>query len=210
VFGLAALVGAGVTAFYMSRLFFMTFHGRRALAEDAHPHESPPLMTVPMIVLASGPPASARARRQRRRFVHWLEPVDRPAREAEPVLAPPSPDPHARCRPRRRRLAWRMYWRRRCPRSAPRGSLADPAPPAATCSRTTSTRPCFMRPGQYLTRSLVFVDNRGVDGAVRGLAAFVGGLAGRPGAGRPASSARTPVDARRRVVLSVGVLVVRI
>ncbi len=36
-----------------------------------------------------------------------------------------------------------------------------------------------MRPGQYLTRSLVFADVRGVDGAVRGLAALIGGLAGR-------------------------------
>ena len=30
-----------------------------------------------------------------------------------------------------------------------------------------------MRPGQYLTRSLVYVDNRGVDGVVNGLAALV-------------------------------------
>jgi NADH-quinone oxidoreductase subunit L len=37
----------------------------------------------------------------------------------------------------------------------------------------------FMRPGQYLTRSMVYVDNRGVDGAVNGLAALVGGTSGR-------------------------------
>ena len=36
-----------------------------------------------------------------------------------------------------------------------------------------------MRPGQYLTRSLVYFDNRGVDGAVNGLAALVGGTSGR-------------------------------
>ena len=36
-----------------------------------------------------------------------------------------------------------------------------------------------MRPGQYLTRSLVFVDNRGIDGAVNGLAALIGGVVGR-------------------------------
>ncbi len=36
-----------------------------------------------------------------------------------------------------------------------------------------------MRPGQYLTRSMVYVDNRGVDGAVNGLAALVGGTSGR-------------------------------
>jgi NADH-quinone oxidoreductase subunit L len=37
----------------------------------------------------------------------------------------------------------------------------------------------FMRPGQYLTRSLVFFDNRGIDGAVNGLAALLGGTSGR-------------------------------
>ena len=39
-----------------------------------------------------------------------------------------------------------------------------------------------MRPGQWLTRALVFFDNRGVDGAVNGLAAVVGGR--RAGCGR--------------------------
>src|SRR6185312_12673008 len=55
VFGTAALLGAGVTAFYMSRLFFMTFQGskdNKRWPEDAHPHESPLLMTGPMIILA--------------------------------------------------------------------------------------------------------------------------------------------------------------
>ena len=37
----------------------------------------------------------------------------------------------------------------------------------------------LMRPGEYLTRSLVFVDGKGVDGAVGGLAALVGGLSAR-------------------------------
>ena len=37
----------------------------------------------------------------------------------------------------------------------------------------------FMRPGQWLTRMLVHVDNNGVDGAVRALAAGIGGLSGR-------------------------------
>ena len=37
------------------------------------------------------------------------------------------------------------------------------------------------RPGQWLTRALVFVDNRGVDGAVNGIAAMLGGSSGRLG-----------------------------
>jgi NADH-quinone oxidoreductase subunit L len=39
----------------------------------------------------------------------------------------------------------------------------------------------FMRPGQWLTRALVFFDNRGVDGAVNGLAATLGGSSSRLG-----------------------------
>ena len=52
VFGMTALLGAGITAFYMTRLFFMTFHGERRWTDDVHPHESPLIMTVPLMVLA--------------------------------------------------------------------------------------------------------------------------------------------------------------
>ena len=52
---LAWVVGvltAGLTAFYMSRYVFLTFFGERRWPEGRHPHESPPVMTVPLIVLA--------------------------------------------------------------------------------------------------------------------------------------------------------------
>ena len=54
VLGMTAMIGAGITAFYMTRLFFMTFHGERRWTEDVHPHESPLIMTIPMMVLAVG------------------------------------------------------------------------------------------------------------------------------------------------------------
>jgi NADH-quinone oxidoreductase subunit L len=50
--GVAALLGAGVTAFYMTRLMVMTFLGRKRWQDGVHPHESPWIMTVPLIVLA--------------------------------------------------------------------------------------------------------------------------------------------------------------
>jgi NADH-quinone oxidoreductase subunit L len=37
----------------------------------------------------------------------------------------------------------------------------------------------FEKPGIYLTRALVYLDNKGVDGAVNGLAAGIGGSSGR-------------------------------
>ncbi len=51
--GLAALLGAGVTAFYMTRLMVMTFTSPKRWLDDVHPHESPRVMTVPLVVLAA-------------------------------------------------------------------------------------------------------------------------------------------------------------
>ena len=50
--GLGALIGAGVTAFYMTRLFAMTFLGQKRWLDDVHPHESPRVMTLPLVALA--------------------------------------------------------------------------------------------------------------------------------------------------------------
>ena len=40
VSGLAALIGAGVTGFYMTRMMAMTFYGKARWEDDVHPHES--------------------------------------------------------------------------------------------------------------------------------------------------------------------------
>ena len=47
------LLTAGLTAFYMSRLVFLTFLGEPRWPEGRHPHESPPIMTVPLLVLGA-------------------------------------------------------------------------------------------------------------------------------------------------------------
>jgi NADH-quinone oxidoreductase subunit L len=179
VFGLAALLGAGVTAFYMSRLFFMTFQGSKRWPKDAHPHESPLLMTIPMVILSVGSAFLGLALGVSDGLVHWLEPVVGPESDQDPVIpvwgltvltlvlivigvA----------------LAWRMYWQSTVPQTAPRGSLLTRAA-RRDLFQDDLNEAVFMRPGQYLTRSLVFADNKGVDGAVGGLAALVGGLGGR-------------------------------
>ena len=53
VVGVAALLGAGITAFYMTRLMFMTFWGTKRWLPGVHPHESPKVMTLPLVVLAA-------------------------------------------------------------------------------------------------------------------------------------------------------------
>ncbi len=48
----AGVLGAVLTAFYMTRLMALTFWGKSRVDKSVHPHESPWLMTVPLIVLA--------------------------------------------------------------------------------------------------------------------------------------------------------------
>jgi NADH-quinone oxidoreductase subunit L len=179
VFGLSALIGAGITAFYMTRLFVMTFHGERRWEDDVHPHESPKLMTVPLMVLAVGSALLGLLLGPTGAIQHWLEPVVGAHGEEAPVLA-----------------VWllttltvvlvllgaglaaAMYLRRPVPRTAPVGSVATRAA-RRDLYQDAVNESLFMRPGQYLTRSLVFFDNRGIDGAVNGLAALIGGTSGR-------------------------------
>jgi NADH-quinone oxidoreductase subunit L len=48
----AGVVGAVMTAFYMTRLMALTFWGESRVAKSIHPHESPALMTIPLVILA--------------------------------------------------------------------------------------------------------------------------------------------------------------
>ena len=50
----AGILGAFLTAFYMFRLYFLTFHGSPRFSEEVkhHIHESPDSMTIPLMILA--------------------------------------------------------------------------------------------------------------------------------------------------------------
>ncbi len=185
--GGAALLGAGITAFYMSRVMIMTFAGKpRWRAEPgespdeaqlAHPHESPPVMTWPMILLAAGS-AGAGA---------YLVLGDRLAKFLAPVVgALPRPTDIFTLSGLGAigllvigfLIAWAMYGRAEVPRTAPAGHF-----PAAAARKDlygdALNESVFMRPGQWLTRLSVYFDNRGIDGLVNTLAATVGGTSGR-------------------------------
>ncbi|HTQ18401.1 NADH-quinone oxidoreductase subunit L, partial [Mycobacterium sp.] len=73
--GGAALLGAGITAFYMTRVMLMTFFGEKRWAPGLHPHEAPSLMTWPMILLAVGSVLSGWLFNWGDALQHWLEPV---------------------------------------------------------------------------------------------------------------------------------------
>lgn len=179
VLGGAALVGAGVTAFYMSRLFFMTFHGEKRWSEDAHPHESPRVMTVPMVVLAVGSAFLGLVLGPTHAIESWLEPVVGERPEAHAVL----PTPVLLTLTllvivAGAGLAWMRYWRDDVPEVAPRGSVLTRAA-RVDLYQDAVNEGLFMRPGNHLTRVLVFADARGVDGAAGGTAALIGGLSSR-------------------------------
>jgi len=82
---LAGVVTAGLTAFYMTRLYMLTFAGPPRLTHEAehHLHESPPVMLLPLILLAVGSvavgfvgvPHFLGGASVPNLFEHWLEPV---------------------------------------------------------------------------------------------------------------------------------------
>jgi NADH-quinone oxidoreductase subunit L len=180
VFGFAALIGAGITAFYMSRLFFMTFHGRKRWPKEAHPHESPKRMTIPMIILAVGSAFLGLVLGPTGAIQTWLEPVVGVGVEGEsPVIAVPVLTILTLLVVASGLgLAWMRYWRDVVPVVAPLGSQLTRAA-RKDLYQDDVNEGLLMRPGLYLTRSLVFFDNKGVDGAVGGLAALIGGTSAR-------------------------------
>jgi NADH-quinone oxidoreductase subunit L len=180
VFGLAALLGAGITGFYMTRMVVWTFFGEKRWKDGAHPHESPSVMTSPVGVLAFLSLVAGGFLIIGDRLVDWLEPVFGPAPASARTVPPNLVSAVA--------LvvvligAGLAYWQYG---TRPVLSLA----PVRVSPLTAAARrdlygddfneAVFMRPGQYLTRFLVFFDNRVVDGAVSGFAALVGGLSSR-------------------------------
>jgi NADH-quinone oxidoreductase subunit L len=179
VLGGAALVGAGITAFYMSRLFFMTFHGKARWTDEAHPHESPLVMTVPMMVLALGSAFLGGILSINGMFVSWLEPVVGSPETGEPVIGAAVITVLTLVLVAGgAAYAWYRYWRESVPEVAPTGSLLTRAA-RVDLYQDAINEGLFMRPGIHLTRSLVFTDARGIDGAVGGLAALIGGISSR-------------------------------
>ena len=179
VLGSVTIIGAGITAFYMSRLFFMTFHGEKRWEEDQHPHESPRVMTVPMIVLAFGSAFLGLVLGPTGVITGWLDPVVGGEGDEHPVLpvwlimtvtlgfvAVGA------------LLAWNRYGRDLVPEVAPKGAVLTRAA-RQDLYQDAVNEGLFMRPGIHLTRGLVFADARGIDGSVGGLAALIGGLSSR-------------------------------
>ncbi|MFC4058701.1 NADH-quinone oxidoreductase subunit L [Planomonospora corallina] len=181
VLGWLAVLGAGLTGFYMSRMVFMTFFGKKRWADDAHPHESPAVMTVPLVVLAIGSIGLGAFLVLGNRFMTFLAPaVGLPQELPEPHVFGVGPAALATLAlvAAGAAFAWFRYGAAEVPVVAPRGSFLT-AFARRDLYGDALNESLFMRPGQWLTRLSVFFDNRGVDGLVNGLAAGIGGTSGR-------------------------------
>ena len=171
VFGIVTMVGAGITAFYMSRLFFMTFHGTARWTTEAegsgvHPHESSPLMTVPMIILAIAAAAIGGVLSIGNAFTTWLQPSLGEVEHAHPVapeiaiqvvtlllvLAGAG-------------LAWMMYGRREVPTAIPAGNALTRAA-RQDLYQDSVNEALFMTPGIALVKAATLGDDKAIDGIV--------------------------------------------
>ncbi|MFD8675367.1 NADH-quinone oxidoreductase subunit L [Streptomyces seoulensis] len=183
ILGGVALLGAAITAFYMTRVMLMTFFGEKRWQPDAeghepHPHESPRTMTIPMIVLAVGSVAGGAFFDIGDRFLHWLEPVTGHAEGHSPLSALTVTGATMVCLVVGVGLAWAQYGRKPVPAVAPRGSVLTRAA-RRDLYQDDFNHVVLVRGGEHLTRSLVYVDHTLVDGVVNGSAAGFGGLSGR-------------------------------
>ncbi|WP_307868152.1 NADH-quinone oxidoreductase subunit L [Umezawaea beigongshangensis] len=187
LFGGVALLGAALTAFYMTRLLILVFLGqprwkdlRSEDGREYHPHESPLSMTVPMIVLAVGSVGAGAFFALGDRLAAWLEPSVGPLEEAHGALS------HTVVGILTvvlsllgAGLAFALFGRKPQPATRPERVSFPVRAARADLYGNALNEALFARPGTWLTRALVFVDNKGVDGVVNGTAALLGGTSGR-------------------------------
>lgn len=157
ILGSVALLGAAITAFYMTRVMLMTFFGEKRWQPDEHghephPHESPKVMTIPMIVLAVGSVFGGAYFSIGDRFVHWLEPVTDHAHGTPPISALTVTISTVAVMVIGVGLAWLQYGRKPVPVVAPRGSLLTRAA-RRDLLQDDFNHVVLVRGGEHLTRS---------------------------------------------------------
>lgn len=186
IFGLIAMVGAGITSFYMSRLFFMIFHGEKRWTtefdggSDVHPHEASWLMNGPIVVLSVFSLAMGMVLGFTEKFTQWLEPVTGTAAATENASV--SVLSHAAisvitlilvlCG---LALAFVMYVRKPVPKVAPASNVLVEAA-RVDLYQDTVNESVAMLPAQLLTVGVGGADRGLIDGIVRGIAWCAGAL----------------------------------
>ena len=172
--GVCAIIAAGITGFYMTRMVIMTFFGKARWPDDAHPHESKAVMTIPLIILALGSMFTGLALLFWGDIIDWLTPVTGLEQSPLPfptilleiatlivVLVGVA-------------IAIGMY-RKNVPIEAPQdvNILTKAARNSMYDDAINDVH--VVQPTYSVSRALIGIDNRGIDAVVNGLAAFVGG-----------------------------------
>jgi NADH-quinone oxidoreductase subunit L len=176
-----ALLGAGVTGFYMTRLMLMTFYSAKRWEQDVYPHESPPVMTVPLIILGIASVIGGMVLNNW--IVGWLDPaVGGGVPEEQHSLFFFSTTALVT-------LAvvaigvgisiWIFGPRREIPVTQPASQSFFTVAGRNDLYGDVFNEAVFMRPGEQLTAGLVRLENAGIDGAVNSTAAAIGGMSAR-------------------------------
>jgi NADH-quinone oxidoreductase subunit L len=177
VVGLLALLGAGITGFYMTRLMLMTFFGRNRWEKDVHPHESPRVMTVPLIVLAALSVLGG-VLLLGDWIVEFLAPVVGAEEHHEAPLPPivitllVTAVVAAGVA-----VAWLLFGRRDIPREAPQDVSFVTRAARADLYGDAINDGLVVVPGRHVVSGLTTADRTLVDGAVEGGSAAVAGMA---------------------------------
>jgi NADH-quinone oxidoreductase subunit L len=174
--GVLAMLGAGITGFYMTRLMLMTFFTDKRWADDVHPHESPKVMTIPLIVLAALSVFGG-VMLIGNWIVDFLEPVTgTPVPENPPIPSWLVSVIVVLIVAVGVAVAWFVVGKQRVPREAPREVSWPVRAARAELYGNEVNDELVVKPGAHLVHGLTMVDHYGVDGVVEGGALAVGGV----------------------------------
>jgi NADH-quinone oxidoreductase subunit L len=200
--GMATLLGATLTAFYMTRVVIMTFFGNERWGHKDEPQESPALMLIPISLLSIGSVASGFLLYRNHALEYWLKPIVNPAGEqhleelVQPIVVSALAVTAVIIGVS---IAIKKY----------RGEIASEAPIKVNILTKAARRDlyqddlneaAFMRPGQSLVKSLLNFDYKVLDGLVR----LVGGIS--VGAGQSLRKFQNGYVRSYALMMVVGVL----
>jgi NADH-quinone oxidoreductase subunit L len=176
ILGSITLLGAVITAFYMTRVMVLTFTSKPRWDDGVHPHESPALMWLPMAILAIGSVSAGYLLTQGEALVHWLSPLFAEHDHHEELL------PHSVVTILAISaviigvtIALIKYQFKAVDAIAPKDVSFATRLARNDLGQDVVNEALFMRPGQVLTDGLVAVDEKVIDGAVRGIGAMTVG-----------------------------------
>jgi NADH-quinone oxidoreductase subunit L len=176
ILGSITLLGAVITAFYMTRVMVLTFTSKARWDAGVHPHESPALMWLPMAILAIGSVTAGYLFTQGEALVHWLSPLFAKKAEYEELM------PHSVVSILAISaviigvsIALIKYQFKPVAAIAPTDVSFATRLARNDLGQDVVNEAIFMRPGQGLTQGLVVMDEKVIDGAVRGIGAMAVG-----------------------------------